>query len=376
MKGKKYRICVCGGGNMGHAIAAILGAKEDLHVDVLTRNPNQWDESVVAEIEYRSIVVGTPNIITNDPSKVIPYADLVFITVPAFGRAQLLNRIKPYLKANTWVGCFPGSGGFSWIAKSILDEDINIFGLQRVPYISRIIEYGKSVNITGIKKELFVASIPASKIYELSAILEEVFDLPVKPLHNYLEVTLSNSNPILHPSRLYSLFHDYYPGKFWDEKILFYEDWDVFSSEILLKCDEEIQAIRDVLPMDMSGIKSLKEHYESEDEIAITKKLSSITAFKGIPTDMIKTHEGYIPNLNSRYFTEDIPFGLIILKGMAELVRIETPTIDMILEWSQQLINKEYIVDGKLIGKDIKDTGAPQVYGINSIEDLLGFVNN
>jgi len=41
--------------------------------------------------------------------------------------------------------------------------------------------------------------------------------------------------------------------------------------------------------------------------------------------------------------------------------------------WGQKLMNKEYLVDKKLIGKDMKETGAPSVYGYDTIEKILNF---
>lgn len=369
----RYRVCICGGGNISHALSALLGSREELEVYILTRKPENWSENIIGHTPSGDKVIGKPAIITDDASLVIPKSDAVFVTVPAFARVEILQKIAPYVKKGAWVGSFPGSGGYEWMAKAILRSDVNIFGLQRVPYISRTIEYGKEVNVTGIKDELFVSAIAGSNIEEIVTMLKYIFEVEISPLNNYLEVTLSTSNPILHPSRLYGMFHDWKEGNYWDRKILFYEEWDEFSSEILLRCDEEVQELCSKIPVNLSGVKSLREHYESKDKYAMTKKLTSINAFKGIPTDMLLTSQGYMPNFKSRYFTEDIPYGLIILKGIAEIVGCDTPTIDLILEWAQKNMCKEYIINGKLIGKDVKETAAPQNFNIKTINQLLDF---
>ena len=63
---------------------------------------------------------------------------------------------------------------------------------------------------------------------------------------------------------------------------------------------------------------------------------------------MIKMENGYIPDKNSRYFIEDIKFGLCILKAFAEILEVKTPEIDKIVEWGQKFLDREYIVDGAL----------------------------
>lgn len=38
--------------------------------------------------------------------------------------------------------------------------------------------------------------------------------------------------------------------------------------------------------------------------------------------------------------------------------------------YCQKYMKKEYVVDGKLVGKDVGETTAPQRFGINTINDL------
>ena len=79
---------------------------------------------------------------------------------------------------------------------------------------------------------------------------------------------------------------------------------------------------------------------------------------------------GWVPDFTARYFTEDIPHGLVVTRGVAALLAVPTPAIDMLIEWAQKNMGKEYLVGGKLVGKDIQDTSAPQAFGIHSAADL------
>jgi opine dehydrogenase len=370
---KRYKMCICGGGNIGHALAAMLGSRQDLDIRILTGAPQKWKHNIEAKVEEATRLVTLQNIITDDPLVSVKDADIIFITVPSHARAEILRKISPYVKENAWVGGVPGSGGFEWIAKTLLGDKVNIFGLQRVPYISRIIDYGKSVNITSVKKEIYVATLYKNKSNEIKEMLNCIFQVPVHLLDSYLEVTLSTSNPILHPSRLYGMFSNWKNGQYYKSKVLFYEQWDDFSSKILLSCDEELQQICKAIPIRLSGVKSLKEHYESQNEEELSQKIKSIKAFKGIETEMIYTREGYMPDFQSRYFLEDIPFGLVMLRGIGEITKVKTPTMDLIIQWAQLHMDKQFIDNGKLNGKDMSNTSAPQMFNINSLENLVDF---
>ena len=86
---------------------------------------------------------------------------------------------------------------------------------------------------------------------------------------------------------------------------------------------------------------------------------------------MLKTDDGFIPDFQSRYFTEDIPYGLLIIKSVAAITGTATPVIDTVITWAQEMMHKEYIVGGKLVGKDIAETPIPQNAGIVTTAELV-----
>lgn len=79
----------------------------------------------------------------------------------------------------------------------------------------------------------------------------------------------------------------------------------------------------------------------------------------------------FLPNFKYRYMTEDISFGLAVVKGIADIAGVDTPSIDKVLYWAQGILNKEYVVNGRLVGKDVGETRAPQRYGLITLKDIL-----
>ena len=185
---------------------------------------------------------------------------------------------------------------------------------------------------------LHVATIPASHAAMLAEMVGELFDLPVEMLPNYLVETLTPSNPILHTTRIRSMFRDWKPGICFDRNILFYEEWDVPSSELLLACDDELQrvcrALEPATGLDLSGVRSLREHYGSPDAPSITAKISGIPGFKGLLSPMKEVAPGqWVPDFGSRYFKADFPYGLKAIKDIAVLADVPVPTIDEVDAW-------------------------------------------
>ena len=109
---------------------------------------------------------------------------------------------------------------------------------------------------------------------------------------------------------------------------------------------------------------------------SLSRKINTAPGFIGIDSPMIEVEGGYIPDKNSRYFIEDIQFGLCILKAFAELLNVNTPEIDKVATWGQNFLGKEYIVNGKLSGKDVSELTIPQNRGINTKEELIKYYKN
>lgn len=85
---------------------------------------------------------------------------------------------------------------------------------------------------------------------------------------------------------------------------------------------------------------------------------------------MKQVEGGLVPDFNNRYLSEDVPFGFVVLKGIAECVDVKTPVMDEIIHWAQKKLGKEYLIGSQLKGKDVPSTRAPQAYGFTSLEDL------
>ena len=349
-------ICICGGGGLGHVIAGVA-AHKGFNVSVLTRHPEQWNPSLLIENCRGNTFSGSLACVTANPAEVIPHSDIVLLCLPGFAIEEELLHIQPFLQEKTCIGSVVSCTGFFFTAYRILGKTASLFGFQRAPFIARVQTYGQKALLLGYKKELQIATVNISKSDILLRTLQEMLDTPVRMLHHFLEASLTNSNPLLHPARLYSLFHTWSRGKAYHEIPGFYNSWDEESSELLIACDNEFQQILKALPVRIEPIPTLLEYYDSYDARSLTRKIRSIIAFKHIPAPMEKTEKGFLPDFKSRYFTEDFPFGLLIIKSIADVLNICTPNIDKILLWGQDVLNKEYIHEGELKGKDLSETG-------------------
>ena len=344
------KVCICGGGNLGHVVTGFLAAHGDCEVSLLTRHPEPWQQSLEITTPEGSVLKGTIQQITSDPAEVIPKADIVLLCLPGFSIHEVLQQIAPTLTPGTAVGSIVSSTGFFFEAFKILSPATPLFGFQRVPFISRLKEYGRSADLLGYKPNLSIAIEQMDNKEVLRAEIERLFHVPVQLLNSYYEVSLTNSNPLLHPARLYSLWKDWHEGMVYPTESLFYEEWTVEASSYLIKMDEEFNQLLVVLPVTKGSIPTILDYYESTDAASLTAKLQSIQAFKGIKSPMKRVDNGFVPDFESRYFTEDFPYGLQIVQRLAHQHGVKTPMIDEILRWGMtHLAHQKFNPEGSLL---------------------------
>ena len=342
-------------------------------------------------------VFGKPVLITEDPAKISEGGDVdvVIMALPSLFHQNYLEALKPYLKPGVVLGAMPGQAGFDLCARFCLGDDFcsasNLFSLETLPWACRIVEYGKVVEVLGTKKEIDVVIAPKqglTSVKPVQDLLQKIVGrLPImKPSSNFLAVTLMNINSVWHPTISYSYYHDKDPNKPMDEPPLFYQGATEYTGEMLDKCSDEVLEIKRVLKekypnMDMSALTHVRDwmirSYGDDigDQSNLFRMLVTNKGYRGLTHPTIETEIGgekkFLPNFQYRYFSEDLPCGLLVTRGIAELAGVETPNIDKVLIWAQKMMGKEYLVDGKLCGKDVASTRSPQRYGFKDLETFM-----
>ena len=326
-------ICICGGGSLGHVVAGYLVATKPVTVNVLTQRPERWSREIVVDTPDGRVLHGGLNVVSSDPAEALSGVDVVLLCLPGFAIRDELIKIRPYLNKDTYVGSVFSSTGFFFEAMQLLDEDIPLWGFQRVPFIARTEEYGHSAHLLGYKSAHNIAVERCDDKEGFRALIESLFDAPVTLLSNYYEASLTNSNPLLHTSRLYTMFGGENEGRVFPRMILFYEEWTVEAAQLLIDMDEEFFTILRYLPVSEGYLPRILDYYESHDAESLARKLSSIQGFKGITSPMKETAEGWVPDFASRYFTEDFPYGLRYIWELAHQLNIDVPYIDKVYNW-------------------------------------------
>ncbi len=386
------QITICGGGNAAHTLAGLLGSREELSVRVyapFSDETERWQDGIrqnggITVRTSERIIIGRPSAICRDPGTAVAGSQMVLLALPAFAHESILRQISPHLSPGAWVGALPARGGFDLCVRDILKErvsEVAIFGFQTLPWACRIQQYGQQVAILGAKEQVDLTAWPPELAPVISAKLQELLGVTVNPIASFLSLTLADTGQIIHPGIMYGLFHNW-NGQPYEKLCLFYQGVDATIAEILQQMSDEVQALRVALEnyypgLDLTAVRSLGDwlrrsyHATIADSSTLQSSFATNRSYAGLMAPMHKTDDGFIPDFQARYLSEDVPFNLLVTRGIAELAGIETPVVDKVISWVQNHLEKEYLAAGRLQGADLLCTRSPQRYGFVSLEQFM-----
>lgn len=391
-RGGEYKVCIVGGGNAAQAMAALfphMGISCNMFVpyaDEAEQICRAIDEQgyIVADFashnDPHGEIRGRPDKISKNAADVVPDCDVFVLPLPSFAYRDVLLAMKPYLKEGAFIGATPGQGGFDWMAREVLGTAVDsmvIFSILPMPFNCRIVDFGKRVYVQEFKKRYKVGATPSHQSAAAAAISDHLFGASESCGHS-LSCALYPVNAVIHPARLYSLCKDWHVGETFESNPLFYEDMNDESVELMDAVNKELIAVVDALNVQGMGEVEvphiqdfLADYVYRDDSISLKSFFTTNHAYKGFRCPFVQVGTGWVPDFSSRYFTEDIPLGLCLYKGVAEIADIKTPVIDRILTWVQKCMGKEYLVGHRLVGKDVDETACPQRFGITTVEQLM-----
>lgn len=390
-------LAICGGGNAGHALAVV--ASQHFNGDIVWLTGSEEKAELLRSGIYSrdglhatGVISGSASkvrIVSSNPAQIIPFADIVLIAVPAFAHAVILKQIAPFLKERVLVGTIPSRSGFEFEATQLLAgiEPAGsrvVFGLQTLPWSTRVQQPGKIVNFGAHKAKVLMATMPSYYACELAEELSRIFATELVSTDNFLNMTLGNPGQVIHPGLMYGHFAAWDGQQYPETRIpLFYAHATDETGAFMERVSAEIVGVASEIGrksaggLDLSGVLSLHDWLKVSYPSQTKDTSTAATCFRTGPLQARKAPmvevaaDAYVPNFSYRYLSEDVPFGLAITKAIAELTLMNTPALDTIIDWAQAKLDKRYMADGTMSGPDTRGLATPQSVGIGTLKDLI-----
>jgi opine dehydrogenase len=341
------KVAVLGGGNGSLTMAADLALKG---LEVRLCEAPEFKDAFAAILQRQEIALVTAGggekkakiaLATTDFKKALDGVDYIMVPIPAIGHERFFRAIMPYLEDGQTIVTWPGNYASLYFARMLKEEgikkDITLAEAHTLPWGCR--REGGRVRIFVDAWKLLLAALPTK---ETARVVKELKDYyPVVAASSVLETSLNNLNPIVHPvGTILNAGAVDSQG----EGFHLYRDGTTQSIARAIKAIfEEVSRVGEAV-----GVKML----EYPEEKFWLKSTIMGHYFK-TPFDM----EGTSANISgpssmaSRYITEDIPYGLVPVAGLAFSYGVDIPIIDATI-WLASTINEtDYYQSGRSLGE-------------------------
>ncbi len=337
---KELTYCVIGAGNGGVAMAgylAMIGYKVNLYNRTLAKIlPLMKDLTIYLTGEENGY--GVLNKVTDNIEEAIKDVDIIMVTVPAVGHYIIAKSMAPYIKSNQIIILNPGrTGGALEVYETLLNQrkknNIIVAEAQSFIYACRSLKFNRA-HIFKSKKEVTLAAIPATKTNYVLKLINEAYPQFI-PAKDVLETSINNYGAIFHPAP--TLLNSGHiercaPFEYYIEGIT------PSIGNVLEKLDKERMELGRVLQVDtLSATEWLRETYDAKGK-TIFQAIQNNSAYRGLQAPQ---------GLNIRYIYEDVPYSLVPMESMANILGIKTPAISSMIDIAQLMTNEEFRQKGR-----------------------------
>jgi opine dehydrogenase len=279
-------------------------------------------------------------LVTGNAAEAMDGADLVILMGPTHAHEAMAETVAPQLQPQQLLLAAPGHTLL--LIPQLLrhhGKGAVAFGdTSTLPYIAR--KSGPAaVRVTQAAQRLPFAAFPGTRTAEIAARLQPVFPA-IAPHRNLLETVFPYTNAIHHPpatlmnaGRIEATggdFHHYYDGI------------SPSVGRVIDALDLERRAIGAAFGVD---VLRFVEHFHRIGYTTAAARDSGLAyeAFhQSEPDRWIRAPT----SLDHRFLEEDIPFGLVLLSGLAALGGIAVPTIDHLIHLACITTGRDYRATG------------------------------
>lgn len=332
------KIAVLGSGNGGCAVAAECAIKgHDVRIFDFERFPTNIQAIKDAKgIQSAGLVegFGAVTYAGHDIKQAIAGAELIYVVGPSYATVPFAEAYRPVMEKGQQIIICPGTNGGALAFKKALglalnNPEIIVSETSTLPYACRIMEPGQVHIFHRLNAGVFFASLPASKSDVAFPAFQAVYT-GNELYKNVLQTLLQNGNNVIHPAvSLLNVGRIESP-----EDFFFYEEGVTPAVGRLMEAvDQERMAIASAYGLDILSDPEIGclQGYMLENNYHTG--FSKAPGFLGIKAQT---------QIENRYFTEDVGYGLVLLEDMAKVVGVATPVITSIIKIVSVLLETDF----------------------------------
>lgn len=339
-KGKTMRVAIAGAGGIGYSYAAFLAQGGHSPVLWSPSNSRAQDLAQGVPLTATGAIEGQFSVaVAQDPAALLAGADAVILALPAYGHRAVIDRILPHLATGQSVIL---SAHLSFAAL-YLSRGLAARGL-RCPIIvwNTTASTGRqtgaaAVSVSLVRREVEMTVIPTEGMAAALALCTELFGVRFRPVDSLLAVDLGNLNPTVHCGLALFNLTRMERGETWVQQ----DHMTPAVCRFLEDLDLERRAVASALGV---SARSIHQSYAVPGKVEIAPLAMMMTEVVRIrrPVNGPKS-------LDTRYVTEDVPFGLVPLVRLADMAGVAVPLHQAAILMFSSLYGRDLALENDLL---------------------------
>ena len=340
------KVTVLGGGNTAFSMAANLALAG--HEVLIWEHP---DFAHTLDPIRRSLTIqldGTAHTgaaklagVTTDPAEALAWSETLVCSVPSYAHQPFMEQLLPHLKPGHILALLPGNLGALAMADALRQAGIGgviVAESDTAPYVCRKSAPDRAV-IWGTVSGLGIGVEPASQTEEAMPALRALFPGAVA-YASAVESGLSALNPVVHPPGVLMNAGriERSRGEFW-----FYDEGVTPSVvNVIEALDKERLALGTALGLNLTPVAEAFHQAgfgPKGDMWAVINGSKMLTALRA---------PGQI---DTRWLTEDIPFGLMTWSLLGDRLGVETPVMDALVTLASATLDRDFRIEARTLDR-------------------------
>ena len=328
------RVAILGAGGIGCGAAALL--MERGH-DVVLWSPSGGATAVFAEAPLRAegrLAGEYRPTISADAAGALRDADAVLLAVPGYGHRAVIDAAAPHLRPGQ-PAIISSHMSFSALYLARLAPEVPIAAWGTTVTTGRRLA-GPAVRVSNIRDKVDIAALPAAEGAAMAALCAALFGDRFVPRDDLIAVSLSNVNPQNHLGMALCNFTRIETGESW-------ANWSGLTpavGRLIEALDAERLAVAAAFG---ATVRSVRDHFH--------------LSF-GVPHGPLGEAGALLaardPNpgpasLDTRYITEDVPYGLVPSALLARIAGVAMPLHEAGIALFSALYGRDFRAENNLL---------------------------
>lgn len=363
------KVAVVGAGNGGCAVAAdmayrgldvtLIKTSNAIHDDNFTYLQKNDGKMTLVDFGENGCMnpdevekvekTGYISCVTRDVS-VLTDMDIIIIYVQTNYHESVIEKISDYIRDGQIILINPGYFSTAYVLKYCKTQDVTIVEAQSSFIDGRIMEPGKfKVGFRNVRNPL---GVYPSKNLEYAKEKLDQLGFPFYYMNNVIGAALHNPNMIVHT--IGSLLSIPMIDAMGEEFCMYHRSFTKHAWNVLEKLDNEKMDILEKLGAERLPYVEACKFRNSLDNEKDAKEV--FFGYAAMPTRA----KGPV-TVESRYITEDVPQGLVMLESLGKALNVKTPVATSLIEIASAALNCDMRLNGR----------TPERLGVENIKKIL-----